>query len=100
MSVDLKADHVHGGFEWEKEPACSCGQFAQAIEDKVIFVSNFTVGGCNLCYFLPLDADGELYRSDGVNISHCPWCGDKIEARKKYPRRSAPARKRGGRGEH
>jgi hypothetical protein len=34
---------------------------------------------------MPLTSDGYLARDSGIAISHCPWCGTKIQARKKYP---------------
>jgi hypothetical protein len=40
IKIDVKPDHVDGGFEREKNPDCKCGQLAQAIKDKIIFVSN------------------------------------------------------------
>lgn len=79
-------DHIGGNFQWEIPPKCSCGMFRKAIdEDKFIFVSNFTDGRWNTFYIMPLAADGGLARSDGIPISNCPWCGDKIKARKLYP---------------
>jgi hypothetical protein len=82
--VDLKKNHVGGGFEWEIEPNCSCGKVKQAVEDHFLFVSNFTDQGSNIFYVLLVGSDGTLFKSDGVPISHCPWCGDKINGRKKY----------------
>ena len=86
MDLNLKRDHVGGGFNWEVEPKCTCGLLKPAIEEEqMIFVSNFTNGGFNVCYMMPLEAEGTLARTDGVTITHCPWCGDKIECRKRYP---------------
>jgi hypothetical protein len=85
MNLNLEPNHIAGGFEWEKAPSCSCGLLAKAFEEKVIFASNITDEGRNLCYVFLLDSDGNLHRSDGTTIAYCPWCGDKIEIRKKYP---------------
>ena len=87
IDVDQNHDHIGGNFEWEIEPDCSCGRLKDAVEEKFIFVSNFTDHGFNSFYMLPVDSDGSLFRSDGVPIAHCPWCGDKIKGRKKYPTR-------------
>jgi hypothetical protein len=83
----LNKDHVGGGFEWKVKPICSCGRLIEAVDkDKFVFVSNFVDGDgeeeTNLFYMMPLDANGSLARSKGVQISHCPWCGDKIVGRK------------------
>jgi hypothetical protein len=84
LDLNLKPDHVGGGFEWDREPHCSCGRLKKAIDEGFIFVSNFTDEGSNLFYMLPVRADGTLFRTDGVSISRCPWCGDKITGHKKY----------------
>ena len=89
--IDIKQekDHVGGNFEWEKKPECSCGKLIQAVEDKFIFVGNFVDGKGddehNIFYMMPVDADGYLARSKGIPIANCPWCGDPIRGRKKYP---------------
>lgn len=85
-SLGMNKDHISGSFEWETEPGCSCGMLKQAVEDKFIFVSNFTNDKFNQFYMMPIESNGELFRSDGVAISNCPWCGDKIEGRKSYPK--------------
>jgi hypothetical protein len=85
IDINLKPDHVAGGFEWETEPHCSCGQLKQAIENRFVFASNFSDQGSNLFYMLPVDAGGRLVKRDGVQIAYCPWCGDKIFGYKKYP---------------
>ena len=85
LDLNLKPDHVGGGFEWEQEPNCSCGRLKQAVDDGFIFVSNFTDQDSNLFYILPVSANGTLVRSDGVPIAYCPWCGNKIAGHKKYP---------------
>jgi hypothetical protein len=85
LNINLKADHIGGGFEWEREPRC-CDLFRDAVEEnKIVFVSNFSDSGNNLFYMMPVDADGELFKGDGVGISFCPWCGTKITGHKKYP---------------
>lgn len=56
-------------------------------DERFIFVSNFVDGkeGPNTFYMLPVTSDGYFARSDGIQITHCPWCGTKIDARKRYP---------------
>ncbi len=67
LDIRLKPDHVGGGFEWEREPHCSCGMLKQAVdENKFIFVNNIGDGGSNLFYMMPVSADGTLAKSDGV----------------------------------
>ena len=85
IDLGLKPDHIGGGFNWEKKPDCSCGRLKDAVADGFVFVSNFNDNGSNVFYIMPLGADGELFRSDGVPISFCPWCGDKIFGHKLYP---------------
>ncbi len=84
VEFNPKPDHVHGNFEWEKEPSC-CENLLQALEEKFVFVSNFTDGGMNQIYMMPLISGGYLAKSDGIPIHHCPWCGEKLKVRKKYP---------------
>lgn len=86
-ALGMNDDHVGGHFKWETEPACSCGRLKEAVEERFVFVSNFTDGGFNTFYLMPLAADGSMFRSDGVPISHCPWCGDAIKGRKLYPKK-------------
>lgn len=86
IDLGLKPDHVGGGFEWEREPCCDL--LKGAVDDeRFVFVSNFVSGksGPNSFYIMALDADGRLARSDGLSIAYCPWCGTKIDARKRYP---------------
>ena len=85
--LGINEDHVGGFFQWEIEPACSCGKVKQAIDDRFLFVSNFIFDGFNQFYMMPLSADGSLVRSGGVPIQNCPWCGDRIKGRKLYPRK-------------
>ena len=85
--LNLKSDHINGGFDWEVEPDCTCGQLAEAIRDKIILVSNHSDFDNNILYFLPLHYDGYLRYDSGVAIAYCPWCGDRIRAKKKYPYR-------------
>jgi hypothetical protein len=91
MTNDQVKDHVWPNFKWEKKPECQCGQLARAVEDKFLFVSNFTDGKeaqkSNVFYMMPLAADGTPIRSDGVPIHFCPWCGDRIVGRKSYPKK-------------
>jgi hypothetical protein len=87
IDVHQNNDHIGGNFEWAVEPSC-CSLLKDAVdEERFIFVSNFVdkKGGPNTFYMLPVTSDGHLARSDGVQISHCPWCGTKIDARKQYP---------------
>jgi hypothetical protein len=92
IDIEQDKDHVGGNFQWEKEPKCSCGKLIQAVdEDKFIFVSEVVVGKGederNYFYMRPVDADGYLVRTKGVEILNCPWCGDPIRGRKKYPKK-------------
>ena len=92
QQIDLRLgkNHVGGGFEWSTEPICSCGKVKEAVDEgKYLFVSNFTEADYNIFYMMPLAADGTLARNQGVEISHCPWCGDQIKGQKKYATRSA-----------
>jgi len=79
----LNPDHIAGGFDWAKPPSCRCGLLASAIEEKVIFVSNMIDGGYSVCYVFLLNNEGSLHRSTGTPIQYCPWCGEKIQVRKK-----------------
>jgi hypothetical protein len=85
LQIDQNEDHIGGNFEWEIEPICQCGRIKEAVEEKFVFVSNFTDEGFNQFYMMPVAADGTFFRNSGVPISHCPWCGDKIKGRKRYP---------------
>ena len=84
IDVDQNKDHIGGNFEWDVEPKCSCGKIKKAVDDRFLFVSNFVGDEFNDFYILPVDADGYLFRSSGVPITHCPWCGDAIRGKKKY----------------
>jgi hypothetical protein len=84
-SVQPKLDHIGGNFEWEIEPSCTCGNIKQAVQDRFIFVSNLVEeDGLNKLYFIPVSAGGSITVSDGMTFDYCPWCGDRIAARKKY----------------
>jgi hypothetical protein len=85
INLRLKPDHIGGNFDWEREPNCACGRLKEAVADRFIFVSNFSDNSSNIFYMMPMSADGELFRSDGLPISCCPWCGDKIVGHKRYP---------------
>lgn len=86
IDIDQNEDHIGGNFEWETPPDC-CGLLKAAVDDeKFVFVSNFTSEGFNSLYMLPVTSDGFLARSNGLPISHCPWCGTEIKVRKKYPK--------------
>ncbi len=85
IRVDQAHDHIGGNFEWEIEPNCKCGRIKEAVDEQFVFVSNFTDDGFNHFYMMPVTAEGYLFRGNGLPISHCPWCGDKIQGRKKYP---------------
>jgi hypothetical protein len=97
IDMDIPSDHIGKNIEWDKKPECSCGRFAAAVDEKFVFVSNFADGeGDNvhsLFYMMPVTSEGTLARSSGVQIAHCPWCGDKISGHKKYPT-TAPKRKK------
>lgn len=81
--LGMNHDHVGGSFKWEIEPAC-CEMLKDSVAEQFVFVSNFTDEQFNQFYMMPLMANGELFRSDGLPIQHCPWCGEKIRARKLY----------------
>lgn len=84
IQFDQNHDHIGGNFTWEVEPNCKCGKIKEAVDAQFVFVSNFTDGGFNQFYMMPVTADGYLIYGDGLPIHHCPWCGDKIKGRKKY----------------
>ena len=76
-------DHLHGNFEWEIAPTC-CESLIDYIESRFVYVSNITDFGYNNLYMMPLKSDGTLLNQDGISIRNCPWCGKKIQVRKKY----------------
>jgi hypothetical protein len=82
IRIDVSADDVWGSFAWDVRPSCSCGQLAVAVENQIIFVSPQRVGegekASNLFYWLPVKGDGFFALNEGIAISCCPWCGDKI----------------------
>ena len=84
--VDVSAEDVWGQFEWALRPQCECGRLAAAVEAKLVFVSPLLVGEApgrsNLFYLLPVGGDGFFALNEGVAISCCPWCGDKIIGRR------------------
>ena len=84
--VDVSAGDVWGSFSWAQRPDCSCGRLAAVVESKLIFVSTETIGAegaSNLFYLLPVGGDGFFALDEGIAISCCPWCGDKIVGRRK-----------------
>jgi hypothetical protein len=83
MSI-VPDDHIGENINWERPPRCTCGQLKTAVENKYIFVSNLSTGGSNNCYIIPLAESGEPFNADGIHILNCPWCGDKIDVKKKY----------------
>ena len=84
MDVDQNEDHIGGNFKWDVPPQC-CDMLLMAVEDeKFIFVSNFVSKGENNFYMMPVTSDGYFARDSGIVISHCPWCGTKITAKKHY----------------
>ncbi len=82
IDTGVPADHVEGGFEWAKKPQCSCGRLEHAFEEKFFFVANMTEGDDFIVYMMPVDSDGSFVRRSGVQVAHCPWCGDKIRVAK------------------
>jgi hypothetical protein len=78
---------VWGSFTWAIRPVCTCGRLADAVEQKLIFVSTTLVAegekASNLFYMLPVSGDGFFALHEGVAISCCPWCGDKINGRRR-----------------
>lgn len=86
MNPGVNEDHIGGNFKWEVAPSC-CSLLKSAVdEEKFVFVSNFTDGGNNSLYMMPVADDGSFARSNGIPIGFCPWCGTKIAVRKKYPK--------------
>jgi len=55
------------------------------LQDEYLFVSNMTENGFNQFYIMLVDANRSFARSSGMPIHHCPWCGDQIRGKKKYP---------------
>ena len=84
--IEVRADDVWGRFSWAQRPICSCGQLAQAVEEQLIFVSPELTGegdqATNLFYLLPVSGDGFFALNEGLPISCCPWCGDRIIGRR------------------
>ncbi|MBK7378568.1 MAG: hypothetical protein IPJ03_06125 [Ignavibacteriales bacterium] len=79
----LKPDHLRGGFEWDVEPNCKCGNLKTAFDEDILFVSNTADDESYQCYVFLIDKQGDLHRSNGTPISYCPWCGEKIKVLKK-----------------
>jgi len=65
IEVDQNEDHIGGNFQWELEPHCQCGMLTKAVEDKFVFVSNFTADGFNQFYICV--AAGDDGSSDQVS---------------------------------
>jgi hypothetical protein len=84
VDLAIPKDHVSGGFHWDKKPQCKCGRLEKAFEEKFFFASNVADDGLTIVYMHPVDSDGYLVRSKGVEVAYCPWCGDKIKVHKKY----------------
>ncbi|WP_300754990.1 hypothetical protein [Janthinobacterium sp.] len=84
IDIGQNKDHIGGNFEWEVEPNCKCGNLIHAVEEQFIFVGNFLIDGFNNFYMMPVAANGYPIRDNGVAITHCPWCGEKIKGKKKY----------------
>jgi hypothetical protein len=87
QNVDVSSDDVWGSFTWAERPVCSCGRLAEAVEQKLVFVSTSLVGEGeqpgNLFYMLPVSGDGFFALNEGVAIFRCPWCGDPINGRRR-----------------
>lgn len=80
--IPIPDSHIYGNYDWIKEHKC-CDEFKTAIEE-FIFVSNTVdLDNMNAVYMLPADSEGKIYRKKGIPIQFCPWCGKKIEVRKK-----------------
>ncbi|HEY8576955.1 MAG TPA: hypothetical protein VIL88_11515 [Devosia sp.] len=78
---------VWGSFTWAARPTCTRGRLAEAVEEKLIFVSTILIGEgahvSNLFYVLPVSGDGFFALNEGIVIPCCPWCGDKISGRRR-----------------
>lgn len=85
IRVEQNNNHIGGNFKWDVEPNCKCGKIKDAVDEQFVFVSNLTSDGFNEFYMMPVTADGYLFRTNGLPISHCPWCGDQIRGKKHYP---------------
>ena len=87
--VEVSADDVWGCFGWALRPVCSCGHLPRAVEEQLIFVSPELVQDgertSNLFYLLPVSGDGFFALNEGLAISCCPWCGDRIVGRRGPP---------------
>ena len=82
--MSVNPDHVGGNFQWAKPPSC-CDLLPAAIEDrKFIFVSNTVdLNGNSVVYMNPTEPDGSIASSKGIALNHCPFCGTKVQIRKK-----------------
>ena len=73
LRVEVSAGDVWGNFTWAVRPHCSCGQLADAVEAKLVFVSTKLLGEgdqkTNLFYLLPVGGDGFFALNEGIAIS-------------------------------
>jgi hypothetical protein len=60
--LDIKPDHIQGGFEWETAPSCECVNVQRMLDDKFLFAANISdmEAGGTLLYMLPLNSDGDV----------------------------------------
>jgi hypothetical protein len=79
MSIKINKSHIGSNITWSIEPKCRCGKFREYVDNGLIFSSNYSVIEYNIFYIMLLDAYGDLVSKTGVEISHCPWCGDHIQ---------------------
>jgi len=89
VRIRYKLDHVTGNFEWLKAPSC-CEQLQNLFNDKAAFTSWFVDGDPekpeslhSIVYLLPLTAEGDIVAPNGVAFSYCPFCGKKVNVRRK-----------------
>ena len=79
----IPQDHLTEHTDWETPPSCKCGQIADACRDQFVFASRFNEGGQTMLYMMPTGPDGKIAKPKGVTITFCPWCGDRIKAKRR-----------------
>lgn len=89
LTLTYEDNHTPSEFEYDIAPSC-CESFKASFSNGGIFLSDFASGGANICYVMLVTAEGEWLRPAGVPITFCPFCGSKINVRKKYRSLSSP----------